>query len=236
LKLKIDNLRTEYLDNICFELQNEPLIILGSNGAGKTTLAKALVNLLENKSVSIDGRAVYKLNAKERAQFLNYVPSKLEVFDEYLSTKEYLELCLLNGAHYEDIESVMGTLEIGYLKNQSCKSLSSGESQLLLFASALLQKAHYTIFDEPTANLDSDKKIKIFNVLKQTPEHFHIIITHDLNLAHHLGYRTLFLEKGKLLFDGSSKDFFETKNLERFFGNSIKKVVDGDQNFYRVNF
>jgi len=206
-------------------------VILGSNGAGKTTLAKAIVNLVENSAVTIDNTKFSEMSAKERARVVNFVPSKLEIFDEYIDVHEFLELSLLNGTPYEEIENVLRRLEIDHLKNKSCSAISSGESQLVLCASALLHNATLTLFDEPTANLDSDKKIKIFELLKND-NRFKIVITHDLNLAFKLGFRVVFLQKGSIVYDGRCEDFFEEENLNRLFGHSIRRVED----FFMVNY
>lgn len=231
--LRVDDISINILKNISFELgEEENIIILGSNGAGKTTLAKAISNLIENNDIYFYDKSINGLSAKQRAQFLNYTPAKLEVFDEYLTLREFLELSLLNGNMKEDLDEVLKVLEIEHLDNSSCLSLSSGESQLALIASALLHNAKLTILDEPTSNLDQSKKVKIYNILK-AKEMFgtKIIITHDLNIAYKLGYRILFLKEGRLEFDGSSEEFFNENNLKKFFGDSVKKVDD----YYVVN-
>lgn len=223
MNLKINNLTTEYLQNISFELTDENIVILGSNGAGKTTLAKAIVGLHETEGVYCANEKISTLTAKERAQLLNFVPSKLDIFDEYIDVQEFLELSLFNGSQKNDIDTILDLLEIKHVKNNSCQAISSGESQLVLFASGLLQNSSLTIFDEPTANLDSDKKIKIFEIL-QKHKGLKIVITHDLNLAFQLGFRVIFLQKGKIAFDGDYRDFFNDDNLFRLFGDSIKRV------------
>jgi len=231
LKLHVDNATTSYLRNISFELENENVVILGSNGAGKTTLAKLIVALVENDYVTVDGERVSDLSAKRRAQILNFIPSKLEIFDEYIDVEEFLHLSLLNGTTQRDIESLLARLEIGHLKNSSCKCISSGESQLVLFVSGLLHNAALSIFDEPTANLDSDKKIKVYEAL-QAFAGWKIVITHDLNLAYRLGYRVLYMEQGRVVYDGSCESFFDPHNLEKLFGTSIKKVDE----YFMVNY
>lgn len=231
VKLRIDHLTTDYLRDVSFSIDDENVVILGSNGAGKTTLAKAVVQLEENSSVWLDTVNVSAMSANERVKALNFVPSKLDVFDEYIDVHEFLELSLLNGTPYEEIDTVLALLEIGHLKNRPCKAISSGESQLVLFAGALLQNSRFTLFDEPTANLDSDKKIKIFEILKRD-NHYKIIITHDLNLAFKLNFRILYLQHGILVYDGKCGDFFDEKNLSRLFGDSIKRVDD----FFMVNY
>jgi len=231
MKLHIDHLCTEYLRDISFTLENESMVLLGSNGAGKTTLAKAIVNLAENDRVVCNGEKVCEMSAKERAKRLNFIPSKLDVFDEYIDVREFLELSLLHKTAKEEIDRVLNLLKIKHLENKSCKAISSGESQLVLFAGGLLQNSDLTLFDEPTANLDSDKKIKIFELLKNHTR-LKIVITHDLNLAFRLGYRVVFLQNGTVAYDGSSEQFFDPENLIRLFGDSIKRVDD----FFMVNY
>lgn len=231
MKLHVDNITTSYLRDISFELENENVVVLGSNGAGKTTLSKVIVGLETHDNVIYDGERVSELGAARRSEALNFIPSKLEVFDEYIDVEEFLGLSLLNGSDQSTMESVMKRLGIEHLKNSSCKAISSGESQMVLFASGLLHNAALTIFDEPTANLDSDKKIKVYETLKEHPG-WKMVITHDLNLAYQLGYRILYLQQGELIYDGNCEAFFASENLERLFGNSIKRV----EGYFMVNY
>jgi iron complex transport system ATP-binding protein len=117
-------------------------------------------------------------------------------------------------------------LALEKLKDKPCKQLSSGEQQLLMLASAILHNAEVSIFDEPTANLDPQKSRDIFSLLKGNLFQSKIIITHDLNLAYKLGYDVLYMKEGKIVFNGSSKEFFTELNLNDFFGTSVKRVGD----------
>ncbi|MGM0623405.1 MAG: ABC transporter ATP-binding protein [Campylobacterota bacterium] len=234
MRLRVDNLNTQILQGIHFTLsKGQNLSIIGANGAGKTTLAKAIASLISNENVSIQDKVVAKMDAKDRAQHINYVPTVLQVYDEYITAGEYLELSFLGKVVKEDIDAVMQLLQIRHLKDKSTKVLSSGESNLLQFASSLIHKAHFTIYDEPTANLDSDKKILIYKILKNSNDlASKIVITHDLNLAYRLGYDILYLKEGGILFEGSCENFFEAANLAKIYGNSIKRIED----YFMVDF
>jgi iron complex transport system ATP-binding protein len=223
MPIKIDNYSNEILKDISFTLEaKEHLIILGSNGVGKTTLAKVLCGMTPSSSVTIDTINPSKMYGKKRAKLINYIPPKLDVFDEFITVREFLELGSLS--HYLSIDEVLEKVNISYLKDKSCKMLSSGESQLLLIASALLHDAKYTIFDEPTANLDPQKMQLLFALLKnETALQSKIIITHNLDLAYKLGYNILFLEEGAVKFYGSSSDFFSQEHLDTRYDGSVEK-------------
>jgi len=222
--LKLNNFSNFVLKDINLTLKsNQNLIILGDNGAGKTTLAKILSGVIENKNTTIDDKIIGNIYGKERTKLINYIPPKLEVFDEYLSVFEFLELSYLYGSC--DIEKVLELLKISHLKNKFCHNLSSGEAQLLLIASGILHNATFTILDETSSNLDPQKQKLVFNILHQNNYlQTKLIITHNLNFAFKLAFEVLYLVDGTIAFLGSSEEFFQESNLYKFFGNSVKNI------------
>ena len=228
MPIHINNYANNILKDISFSLEAaEHLIILGSNGVGKTTLAKVLCGITPSSAVRIDGVNPSKLYGEKRATLINYIPPKLDVFDAFITVREFLELglrCGVVGALHPTMDDVLNTLTIGHLSSKACKMLSSGESQLLLIASALLHDARYTIFDEPTANLDPQKMQMLFNILKdESLLQSKLIITHNLDLAYKLGFNILFLEDGAVKFHGANDDFFDQSHLDALYDGSVVK-------------
>jgi iron complex transport system ATP-binding protein len=221
--LKITEFSNNILTNINFHLsESENLIILGSNGAGKSTLAKVLCALSHSDSVELFGKKLNMYSAKQRSLLVNYVPPKLEIFDEYISLREYLELSKLYSKL--TVDEVLELLNLKALEDKPCITLSSGEGQLSLIASSLLHGAKLTIFDEPTANLDPKKTLMVAKILSSDKIQNRVIITHDLNLAHKLGYKILYMSDGAVEFFDENKKFFEKANLDKLFGTSIKQI------------
>jgi iron complex transport system ATP-binding protein len=228
--LQVTNLSNNILTNINFHIkEDENLIILGSNGAGKSTLAKVLCGILDSDSIELFQNKLHLLNAKNRAKLINYIPPKLEIFDEYISLKEYLELSKIYSEF--SVDDILKLLDLDNLKDKACSKLSSGEQQLTMIASSLLHNAKLTIFDEPTANLDPQKTLKISKILASDKIQNRIIITHDLNLAYKLGYKVLYILDGQVEFFDSNEKFFETSNLDKLFGSSLKRI----ENHFVVN-
>lgn len=217
---KIDN--KEILREISLHLkEHENLTILGSNGAGKSTLAKLLCGLIKSKkSIKIEDTFIESLADDRRSSLINYIPPKLSIYDSYINVYDFLAL----SQHHSKIEEVLKLLELEKFQERYCSDLSSGEQQLLLLASALVQDAKLTIFDEPTSNLDPKKTKSVFEILKN--ENYlkqKIIITHDLQLASKLNYPILYIADGKGKKFKSADAFFEPSNIQDIFGDSVIK-------------
>ncbi|WP_419764876.1 MAG: ATP-binding cassette domain-containing protein [Arcobacter sp.] len=223
--LEINNYTSSILNDITFTLkEDENLVILGHNGAGKSTLAKVLSNLIENNSVKIFNQNIKDISDKQRASFINYIPPKFEVFDEYITLREFFELSCIDYVDNEKIQKTIELLNLKRLENKHCITFSSGEKQLLLLGSSIMHNADITIFDELTANLDISRIKEVFDIFKSDFLKQKIIITHNLDLAYALKYKILYMNDGKIEFYGESEKFFSSENLKRFYNNSIIKV------------
>ena len=223
--LEISNYKSNILSDITFSLQsNENLIILGENGAGKSTLAKVLSNLIENNHVKLYDENISSISDAKRADIINYIPPKLEIFDEYITLREFLELACIDYVDNDKITKLIKLLKLEKLENRYCKAFSSGEKQLLLLASSIMHDAKITIFDELTANLDISRLKEVFDILNSDMLQQKIVITHNLDLAYALKYKVLYLKDGKIEFFGEHEQFFENTNLQKFYNNTITKI------------
>ncbi len=225
---KID--KNVILKNIGLHLRDyENLTILGSNGAGKSTFAKLLCALLKSeKVVLLEDKYIENIDAKKRAKLINYIPAKLSIYDEYISVEDFLALSECKQT--SKAKKILQVLKlVGLQKHQKsfCTQLSSGESQLLLLSSALIQDAKLTIFDEPTSNLDPIKTKLVFDILKDEMQlNQKIVITHDLQFALKLGFKILYIDEGKGINFESVDEFFASSNLEHIFKGSVVRSGD----------
>ena len=102
--LELKNFSNFILKDISFILEkSENLLILGENGAGKSTLAKVLSNLLPSSNLFFESKNIKDLSSYDRAKYINYIPSRFEIFDEYLNVLEYLKLSIIEEKNIEDI-------------------------------------------------------------------------------------------------------------------------------------
>ncbi len=213
----------EILKDIYLNIQdNESLTILGSNGAGKSTLARIICGLLPTKeSIKIKNSFIENIDHKQRSKLINYIPPKLSIYDSFITAEDFLSLSTHEN---RDTQKTLKLLDIEQHKNSYTSTLSSGEQQLLLLASAILHDAKLTIFDEPTSNLDPQKIKKVFDIIKN-PAYLKekIIITHDLQFAYKLSFPIFYINNGKGEYFENSDKFFNELNLQRVFKGSVIK-------------
>jgi len=220
--LHIDNYSNHILHNITLKIADKNLVLLGSNGVGKSTLARVMCGLIPSTCVSISGTKLQDIAPSKRRELINYIPTKLDIYDNYISLKEFLSFSTDDSLQIDKLTKLFG---ISHLEQNSCTTLSSGEAQLTLIASALLQNARYTILDEPTSNLDPNHIKTIFEILSNSNYlQNKIVITHNLDFAYKLGYDVVYLKDGRVDFTGTSQEFFDQSNLDRYYNKHIQKI------------
>ncbi len=221
------------LENISVKIENH-VTILGANGSGKSTLAKTICSLTEYYGeITINNINIKKLSLNEKAKILSYIPAKMEIYDPFISLKEFVLLGRFphkkSFFDYSDKDKTIATktlkfLNISHLQENSLGSLSSGEQQLALIAQALTQQSKIIIFDEPTANLDpSNSKIIAQHIKGLKKYHQIILITHDLHLASYVKNPVAFIKEKTIHYyeDG----FFNDSTLEELYGVSFHSLV-----------
>ena len=210
--------------------------LLGANGSGKSSLAKAISSLIEYKgSIFLDGVNLKDIDIKQRARDIFYAPAKLDIYDETISVYEFVLLSRF--AHkefffeYSKSDKTLAlealeALDIDHLKDHKLLSLSSGESALVLLASAICSQSKLLIFDEPTANLDPHNAKKIAQHLKALKSKAQIfLITHDLHLACYLQTNLLFLKDKEFKSFKNPKEFFNDEVLSELYGVEFKDLA-----------
>jgi len=194
------------------------IVILGSNGSGKSTMVKSVCNLVgyEGK-ILLDSKNITEYEQKELAKKVVYIPTKLEIHDEFITVGEFVLLGRFphkksffdySKDDYEIVYKNLEFLNLTHLKNQPIKSLSSGEQQLIQIAQALTQQTKTIVFDEPTANLDPKNTLLISSHIKELKKsHNILVITHDLEFASSLNMDAVFVKNGSINLYKNNIDF-----------------------------
>ena len=218
--LKVKDLQFRYsksgngvLNGASLELnQGQIGILLGKNGSGKTTLFKNILGIEKPAagSISFDGENLLKMNRRERARRIAYVPQHihfgdLTVFDSVLMGRISYFGMKAGREDYEAVEKILEDMQLMDFANRSAEALSGGEKQKIAIARAMAQEPKLMVFDEPTGNLDIANEQLIMEEARKLAREKNISILsslHDLNQALSFGDRFFFLKNGQIKYAG----------------------------------
>lgn len=117
-------------------------------------------------------------------------------------------------------EKALNLLETVGLRDRASaypSKLSGGQKQRVAIVRALCMDPEVMLFDEPTSALDPEMVGEVLEVMRRLAEDgmTMVIVTHEMNFAREVSGRTLFLEEGKLVEEGSPKELFAAPKTER---------------------
>ncbi len=208
--------------------------LVGPNGAGKSTLLKLACGLIQPSQgrVRLCGKDPAQLAARQLARLTAYLPQSYPTDLPYSG----LELVLTGRRAYlgpfgletqEDQElsmAVMDELGVKHLAARKAATLSGGELQLLMAASALVQQAPLFLADEPTSDLDPSRQADLMRVLRRRSRREGLTLLaaiHDANLAAAWFDEIVFVSQGQIVSKGSPSRVFVPEILTRIYGDAI---------------
>lgn len=187
--------------------------LLGGNGAGKSTTLRMLATLLTPTSgeARVGGYSVRTESIQVRRN-LGYVTGDTGLYGR-LTPRELLRFSgELYGCSASRIglrtEELAEGLQFRKFLDQKCETLSTGQSQRINLARALLHEPPYLILDEPTSGLDILSAQFMLDYLKAEKENGRTILfsTHILSEAELLCDTLGILHEGTMLSIGSLPD------------------------------
>jgi ATP-binding cassette, subfamily B, multidrug efflux pump len=201
------------------------LAVVGPTGAGKSTLIRLLVRQyeLEQGLISIGGKPLAEIPRDALKKLIVLVPQEPSIFRESVAynislnrpevTRERItEICRKIQA-----DAFIERLPDGYdtLLESEGANLSMGQRQLIALARALASDARILIFDEATANIDSETEILIQKALAYVMrEKTTILIAHRLSTIRDAG-QIIVLNQGQIVEQGSHPELLAADGLYR---------------------
>jgi iron complex transport system ATP-binding protein len=228
------------LDDVSLSVARGSIVgLIGPNGSGKTTLLRLLNGTLApaRGAVSLDGVALATLSRRDLARRVAVVPQETQVtFDfsalEIVLMGRYAHLGAFALEGRDDVSiarKALASTGTAALEARQFATLSGGEKQRVVIASALAQSSDILLLDEPTTALDIGFQFEIASLLASLNRAHGttmIVSTHDLNLAAMLCTELVLLKAGRVLATGSTKDVLTPARIRELYG------VDADVTFH----
>ena len=229
--LQVRNLDYSYgpvqvLFDVGFEVQKgEVLALLGTNGAGKSTLLRAIsgLGIPDRGVVRLDGQTLTYVDAELRFQAgIVQLRGGAGVFPE-LTVRDNLKASLLSTkmrpaelrARIERISELFPILR--ERMDQPARDLSGGQQQMLALALALMHDPKVLLIDELSLGLAPLVVQELIGVVERLRAQglTMVIVEQSLNVALSVADRAIFMEKGRVRFEGSARELAERDDLAR---------------------
>lgn len=183
-------------------------LIRGKSGSGKTALLYCIA-LMDTKSkyqYYYDHRLIGEKDRNNiRKECISYVLQENDLL-AHLDVRGTLQyFAHIHNKHLsdKDIQDYLDKMHLDVTLNQNVMTLSLGERQRLSIATALVSNPQVLVLDEPTASLDHENEIEIYNILKELSAHITIVLASHSEEAIKYADIVYTLEDGRLISDGS---------------------------------
>ncbi|WP_024954137.1 ABC transporter ATP-binding protein [Sulfurospirillum arcachonense] len=220
------------LQDINFQAKKGEVVgIIGPNGAGKSTLLKHIAAILpiKKEQIMLDGKDISKLKPREISRHIAYL-SQFASFPQ-ISVLESLELgrrsysgMMLSQLDKEMISQSIEEFDLHKLLHRSIDTLSGGERQKVMIASAMLQEPDVLLLDEPISHLDPKNQLEMLSAIHKVTYEKNLVtlvVLHDLQHAIHYCDSLLMLKLGEIKYHIKT-DMLEEKMLEELFDIQTK--------------
>ena len=222
------------LNGIDFDLfEGEKVVVLGPSGSGKSTFLRCINRLEEPSSgeICFEDVVIDEKNIQEMRQKIGMVFQHFNLISN-LTVMENLTLApvkLKRLSSDEAEKKARGLLKhIGLLSKTDAypASLSGGQKQRVAIVRALMMEPSVLLFDEPTSALDPESIGDVLSLIREVVDRgmTTIIVTHEMNFAKEIASRVVFIDKGRIIEEGTPAAFFSHPKTERV-REFLKKVL-----------
>jgi len=235
--IKAQNLTKKYddfvaVDNINFQVnKGECCGFLGPNGAGKTTTIKMIHCVLPPASgkLTVAGISVSE-NPRDIKKIIGVSPQ-----EENLDPDFSVITNLTAYARYFDIskrearvraEEMLKFFQLEEKRDVIIDQLSTGMKRRLILARALINEPQILLLDEPTTGLDPQARHLIWEKVRSLKKSGVTILltTHYMDEAAELCDRTLIMDNGKIIEEGTPADL-----IRKHVGEEVMEVDYDDK-------
>jgi len=226
--IEVRNLVKQYgslraVDDVSFTVSaGDVFAFLGPNGAGKTTTINAMAGLADITAGSITLFGHDTVRDWRAARRLVGLAPQEYTFDRYLTIRDVL---IYQAGYYgvprrevaPRADELLERFDLTAKAHQTFTSLSGGMKRRLTLARALIHKPRLLILDEPTAGVDVELRLEIWELVRELNHDGTTILltTHYLEEAEALCRTVAIIDDGRLLTVQPTRTLLEGKGRDR---------------------
>lgn len=195
------------LKNMSFVIKKGTKVtIAGRTGVGKTTLTNVLMKLydIESGKILIDNYDISQISTKCLRDNISYISQNPYIFTDTvrnnisLGNKDITDEQINQLVHEMGVENLFSKLVNGLDTKIKLSKLSYGELQIIAFIRAILHKANFYIFDEPTSNMDLQTERMIQNIIDKISQKSTVIIIAHRKSTIESSDKIIYLKDGQI--------------------------------------
>lgn len=251
--IKISNLSKSFagnvvLDNLNLDInEGDVIALIGASGAGKSTFLRSINYLeeadsgqLEIDNFKVDFEHISKQEILELRRKTGMVFQQFNLFERRTALQNVMEgLIQVKKMSKADAQKLAeeNLRKVGLEDRMDYypKFLSGGQKQRVGIARAMAMQPTLLLLDEPTSALDPELVGEVQDTIlnaaknKQTM----VLVSHEMDFVYNVATKVLFLEKGKIIEEGSPEEVFhhpKNPRTSEFLSRHVKSIDIGSSN------
>ena len=218
-------------------------LIIGQSGSGKTVFLKCLLGLFkpEKGTIIFENKAINDMSDDEQRDLredMGMVFQGSALFDS-MNIEENVMFPLRmfsrqkRAQMLDRVNEVLKRVNLENVNRKYPSEISGGMQKRVAIARAIVNNPKYLFCDEPNSGLDPRTAILIDNLIQEITREYDIttvINTHDMNSVMEIGEKIVFLQQGKLVWQGNNQEIFRADNQDVtdfvYSSDLFKKIRD----------
>ena len=217
--------------------KGDKIAIIGPSGCGKSTLLRCL-NMIEKPT---DGKIIFDnsditLKGIDLSLFRRKIGMVFQQFNlfPHMTVLDNITLAPVKLGIMSDKEAkkqaleLLDSIDLKDKANYYPEQLSGGQKQRVAIVRTLIMNPEIILFDEPTSALDPEMVGEVLSLIKEVAEKgiTMVVVSHEMNFVKNFASRVLFIDDGKISFDGTVSEMYGNKDnvrLSEFLNKTTNK-------------
>mgnify|MGYP002764098589 CR=1 FL=1 len=217
--------------------EGQVVSVIGQTGSGKSTLLQMINKLIVPQTGKVylyDTDVQSVRNIKDIRRRIGYVFQfpESQLFEDTVLKDVMYGPTNFGMSKGEAEKSARKALELVGVPEKymdySPFELSGGLKKRVAIAGILAYEPDILILDEPACGLDGESREQLWGLIRKLNREENvtiILVSHDMEDVYEMSERVLFMDRGTIVYDGGTEEFFEDRGLLEQYGITIPDGV-----------